>query len=128
MILVGFFSWWYGAGWRNQILRTKDTLVRINDHFSIQLLIKTLFSPFRQISAGATGNDMASKLRAFGDRLFSRLIGAFVRTFMIIFGLIAIMFALIFSLIRLALWPILLFLPIVGIILMISVGAPWNLV
>ncbi|MCL1876966.1 hypothetical protein FWF74_02970 [Candidatus Saccharibacteria bacterium] len=128
MILIGFFSWWYGDGWRAQILRIKSTLAKYNDMFSISLLAKTLFSPFHQISADAEGNDIRSQLRAFGDRMFSRCIGAFVRTFMIIVGLIVLFFVLILSLVRLVIWPILLFMPAIGLILMLTLRTPWTLI
>ena len=128
MLLVGFFSWWYSAGWRGQISRVGETLTRVNDWFSIPLLLKTLFSPFRQISAGETGRDKGSKFRAWGDRMLSRCIGAVMRTFMIILGYATLVLVLILSFIRLILWPVFPFLPLVGFILMISVGAPWKLV
>lgn len=128
MLLVGFFSWWYGLGWRSQIKRIKFSIQRTSDFFSISLLAKTLFAPFRQISADATGNDIGSRFRAWGDRMFSRIIGAVMRTFMIIFGMITLFLILLVSLIRLILWPAVPLLPIVGLILMINIGAPWKLV
>ena len=128
MLMVGFFSWWYGAGWRGQVSRVSGTLAQVNDFFSIPLLLKTLFAPFRQISADAGGQDIASKFRAWGDRMFSRIIGGILRIFMIIFGGLTLLAVLILSLIRLIIWPILLFLPLGGAILMFSVGAPWKLI
>lgn len=128
MLLVGFVSWWYGAGWRNQIKEIELSIRRTSDFFSISLLLKTLFSPFRQISADVTGNDIGSRFRAWGDRMFSRVIGAFMRTFMIIFGLITLLLTLLIGLVRLVLWPAVPILPVVGLIVMISVGAPWKLV
>lgn len=128
MLLVGFFSWWYGPGWRNQLTRIGESLVKVNDYFSIPLLAKTLFAPFRQISADATGRDIGSKFRAWGDRMFSRCIGAFMRTFMIIFGIIVMLLTLIASLARLALWPIFPIMPVLGLILMVTIGAPWKII
>jgi hypothetical protein len=128
MLLVGFFQWWYGAGWRGQISRISGSLRGINDFFSVPLLLKTFFAPFHQISADESGRSIGDQLRAFGDRLFSRAIGAFMRFFMIIFGLVAMLGVLILSLIRLIIWPIFLFLPVVGLVLMLIVGAPWKLV
>jgi hypothetical protein len=128
MLLVGLFQWWYGAGWRDQVSRVGDTMIRTNDWFSIPLLIKTIFAPFRQISANETGgDDIGSRFRAWGDRAFSRCIGAVMRFFMIIFGILALIFVMIISAIRLVLWPIFLFLPVVGAVVMLTVGTPWNL-
>ena len=127
MLLVGFFLWWYSAGWRGQVSRIGDTLVRTNDWFSIPLLIKSFFAPFRQISANETGNDIGSRFRAWGDRMFSRVIGAFMRFFMIIFGMITLALVLVASLVRLVLWPIFPLVPVAGAVVMLTVGTPWNL-
>ncbi len=128
MLLVGFFSWWYGAGWKAQVQRIVDLLEKVNDYFSIPLLLKTLFSPFRQISADETGRDIASKFRAWGDRMFSRCIGAFMRFFMILFGMVTMVLVMIFSFVRLLLWPVFPLLPLAGLVLMTTIGAPWKLV
>jgi hypothetical protein len=127
MLLVGLFSWWYGAGWRDQVSRVGDTMISTNDWFSIPLLFKTFFAPFRQISANETGNDISSRFRAWGDRLFSRVIGAFMRFFMIIFGILALLFVMAISAIRLVLWPIFPLMPVAGLAVMLTVGTPWNL-
>jgi hypothetical protein len=127
MLLVGFFQWWYGRGWRDQVLRIGDTMIRTNDTFSIPLLLKTFFAPFRQISANETGDDINSRFRAWGDRMFSRVIGAFLRFFMIIFGILVLLAMMVVSAVRLILWPIFPFMPVTGLILMLTVGTPWNL-
>ena len=127
MLLVGFFGWWYSAGWRGQVARIGDMLARTNDWFSIPLLLKTFFAPFRQISANEAGSDIGSNFRAWGDRLFSRLIGAVMRLFMIIFGAIVLVLILVFSLVRLVLWPIFPLLPVAGVVVMLIVGTPWHL-
>lgn len=108
--------------------KIRSSLVAIDDFFSIPILAKTLFAPFRQISVGEKGNDIGSKFRAWGDRTISRIIGAFVRFFMIILGLIVIIFVLIISSLKLALWPLVPFLPLLGLVLTFSLGVPWKLV
>jgi hypothetical protein len=127
MLLVGLFQWWYSAGWRGQVSRVGDTMIQTNDWFSIPLLLKTFFAPFRQISANETGNDIGSRFRAWGDRAFSRAIGAVMRLFMIIFGILALVFVMVISAIRLVLWPIFPLIPAVSVIVMLTVGTPWNL-
>ena len=125
MLVAAFFSWWYGRGWRDQVGRVKTSLARINDTFSIPLLLKTFFAPFRQISAGETGRSLDEKFRAALDKLFSRLIGAFMRFFVIIAGVVIMFLMLVLSLIRLLLWPLLPLLPIAGVVLITTVGTPW---
>ena len=128
MLLVGLVSWWYGAGWRGQVARIAQNLAGVSDFFSVPLLLKTFFAPWRQISADETGRSLGDQLRASGDKLFSRAIGAFLRFFMIIFGALAMFLLLIFSLIRLIIWPILPLLPVAGFVLMFAIGAPWKLI
>lgn len=122
MLLVGLLSWWYGGGWRGQVARIAGSLRRADDFFSVPLLLKTFFAPWRQISADETGRDIASQFRAWGDRLVSRFIGAFLRFFMIIFGLVAMLLILLISLIRLIIWPLIPLLPIVGLVLFLVIG------
>lgn len=127
MVITSLLSWWYVEGWREQLTRIKWAFIRIADHFSIGLLIKTLFAPFRQISADeqARGNNLATVIT---DKLVSRLIGCFMRTIMIIVGTVTLILLAIVSAIRLLMWPLLPVLPIVGVVLMITVGAPWKVI
>lgn len=48
--------------------------------FSVGLLLKTLFNPFRQISAAPVGGAAPVQLSAFFDKLFSRAVGMVVRS------------------------------------------------
>ena len=127
MVITSLLSWWYVEGWREQLMRIKWAFIRMADRFSIGLLIKTLFAPFRQISADeqARGNNLATVIT---DKLVSRLIGCFMRTIMIIVGTITLILLAIVSAIRMLMWPLLPVLPIVGAILMVVVGAPWKVI
>ena len=125
MLLVSMFQWWYSAGIVKQIDGVKSWLLKINDQFSIPLLLKTMFQPFRQISANESGLALEDKLRAWLDKLVSRLIGAFIRFFVMIAGIIVMIFAVIFSGLRLIAWLILPILPVLGVVLMTTVGLPW---
>ena len=86
MIIVWALSWWYGAGWKACLRGLRERLVSSYDYFSIGLLAKTLFAPFRQISAGKVRGPIGLQWRAFVDRLISRFIGAFVRLILIVVG------------------------------------------
>ena len=93
------------------------TVLRVADHFSVGLLLRTLFNPFHQISASYVDGPLPVKLRAFFDRLISRIIGAVVRTLVIFIGIIAIAIVVIFELIGVLAWLVLPVLPVVGFIL-----------
>ena len=119
MFLVGILSWWYGKGFYGRINMIKHRLLVVSDTFSIGLLIRTLFNPFRQISAETGGSTFPEKVQAFFDKLLSRIIGAVVRSFMVLFGSVVIILQIIFGIISLLFWLILPILPIVGLVLMI---------
>lgn len=125
-MLMAFFSWWYGAGWRRQGAEITHKMSGLLDTFSIALLLRTLFSPFRQISVGSVSGPIGLQMRAFFDRLVSRFIGALVRTAMIITGCIVISFYGVWGILRVAMWPLLPLFPILGVVLWLSGWMPWK--
>ena len=84
-------------------------------------LIRTLFKPFRQISADSatTGSSLDLKWHMFIDRLISRIVGFFSRLILLITGCILIILGGIISLILIIIWPLIPLAPIAGIILTI---------
>lgn len=126
MAILSIFSWWYGRGFEGRLARLRNMFESIYDYFSIDLLLKTLFSPFRQISAGRVRGPIGVQFRAFADRLFSRVIGAVVRIFMIVFGVIACLIAGVIAIIGIAAWLVAPFLPLIGIILSLTGWIPWR--
>ena len=119
MLILSFMQWWYSRGWGNSIAKLYTKLKDTADFFSIGLLLRTIFTPFRQLDANATGaNDSPlESLKAFGDRLLSRIIGAIVRIFVIIGGVITLFVQLILGVASAILWPLLPIAPIAGIVL-----------
>jgi len=125
MFIVGILSWWYGAGWRQRLVMLKERLATTIDYFSIDLLAGTLFSPFRQISAGRVNGPLGVKMRAFFDRLISRCIGAMVRSTVIVIGVAAILLHSIIGCLTLIIWAALPILPVVGLGLYTIGWLPW---
>ena len=124
MFLVGIMSWWYGHGWRDRLSMIGGRISRTNDYFSIGLLLSTLFSPFRQISAGSVEGSLSVQMRAMMDRLVSRIIGAFARTFMILLGLIVILLQSVYGALILIFWLIIPLFPVVGLLLSVIGWTP----
>ncbi len=119
MIVAEILIWWYGSGWHIFLKKIGQTFSSITDFFSMGSLIRTLFKPFRQISAESAGTNASLDLKfhMFLDRLISRFVGFFSRLFLLLAGTIIIVIGGIFSLVFLILWPILPLAPIAGIIL-----------
>lgn len=124
-MLMAFFSWWYGTGWQRQGTLVSRQLSQLFDTFSFQLLIRTLFSPFRQISADSVGGPLSVQLQAWFDRGISRFIGAMVRIFMMLSGVVVIALSMLAGLIRIGLWPLLPLLPLVVMVLWASGRLSW---
>jgi len=127
MFILGIVSWWYGAGWRQRITFLRARLAGVMDFFSIDLLLRTLFAPFRQISAGNVQGPIAVQLRAFFDQLLSRVIGAIIRSFMIVMGLATILLTVVFGGLLVIAWAFVPLLPVIGIVLWCVGWTPWNL-
>jgi hypothetical protein len=127
MFIVGILSWWYGQGWRQRCVHLGERLKANMDYFSIDLLLKTFFSPFRQISAGKVQGPLGVQMRALLDRIISRIIGAMIRFTMIIIGSLAIGIHGVVGILLLVAWAFVPLLPIAGIVLTLSGWTPWNL-
>ena len=127
MQFLALVSWWYGSGWLDQVALVRQRFSRVADRYSLALLARSLFSPFKQLDAyGNGGNSLDAKLRAWFDLQISRMIGAMIRTFMLIVGLIAIVIEGLIALLRLVIWPVLPALPVIGLLLMLNGWLPWR--
>ncbi len=126
MLFVSLMSWWYGAGIALVIRKIRSWLASMYDYFSIDLLLRTLFAPFRQISAGRVNGPIGIQMRAFFDRAFSRMIGGFIRSMMIIFGIVALLLTVMAGVLYLVMWIVMPLLTIAGLILALTGYLPWN--
>lgn len=111
MFMVDMLSWWYSRGWGVFVDGFKTRLRDSVDFFSIGQLLRTLFKPYRQISANSNGQGM----EAFFDKLISRLVGFFVRVFIIVFGGIALLLESLLGVVMIVAWPFAPVLVVVGV-------------
>ena len=121
MATFEMFFWWYSSGWQVFLNKIRTTLTSIIDFFSMGSLIRTLFKPFRQISAAtaSANSSLDLKFHMFIDRLVSRIIGFFSRLIILIVGAILILVSGVLSLALIILWPFVPLAPIAGIVLSI---------
>lgn len=116
--MVGFLYWWYTRGWANFVRGLLNKLRGMVDFFSLGLLLKTFFAPFRQISAYQSDNaSIQQRFQEFFDKLISRAVGAVVRFLIIICGIVAITAMIIFGVVVSVIWPIMPAVPVAGIVL-----------
>ena len=87
------------------------------NYFSVPLLVKTFFSPWRRYSYSyGRGFDLKRYIDAWTFNAFSRVMGMILRTFLIVFALIIEFFVFLAGLLLFFFW---LFLPIILIIMII---------
>lgn len=122
MLLTTLFTWWYGIGWLTLVRKVNGRVNGVLRFFSVVQLAGSLFAPFRQISAGNVRGPLGVKLRAWGDKQFSRMVGAVVRSLLILCGLVGAAFYAAFGFIIIVMWPLVPALPFVGVLLTV-VGA-----
>ncbi|GHU08417.1 hypothetical protein FACS189431_4630 [Alphaproteobacteria bacterium] len=120
MLIVSLFSWWYSTGFIEQLASIKALFVKVNDQFSIPLLAKTLFKPFREIDNYRVDGALEDKFQAWFGRLTSRLIGALIRIVVMVVGLVVLILLAIISCLRIVIWLAMPALPFVGLALL-----PW---
>ena len=116
--MFSFLQWWYTSGWLTFGYGFLDRLKGSADFFSIGLLLRTLFSPFRQISAYT--DDFAPlqmRISAFFDKLISRLVGLVVRLLILIFGVVFLLVEAAIGSALVLIWPLLPLAPIAAIAL-----------
>jgi hypothetical protein len=116
MLVVAFISWWYGPGWRDAAVQLKSRLRTTVLTFSVPILLRTMFAPWRRIITNP-GGSLQDKARALVDNAVSRAVGFVVRLLALLSAAILIVVYGLVGGIILALWPVL---PILGPILIVA--------
>lgn len=107
MLVVSFVQWWYGRGFKEYFAKFVDKLKDLADFFSIRLLIRNLFAPFRQIATERRANmPLNERLHAWADLMISRLVGATIRFFLLIIGTLLLIVRAVVGLVVMILWPL----------------------
>lgn len=104
MLALELFVWWYTRGWMAAGRNIGMLLQGISRLFSIPILLRTLFSPWKRIIT-YPGASLEAKLRAYGDNLVSRAIGFTVRLLVLIAALCTSAAALVAGTMGFILWP-----------------------
>ena len=120
MLTAGLISWWYSDGYKLFASKIWTKLGDTIDLFSIGSLLRTLFAPYRQISANASGVSIDDKILAFFDRLVSRMVGGVARLGIVFAGAIVISIQFIGSVLSLIVWPLMPLLPVAFIMLFVT--------
>lgn len=115
---MALFSWWYGRGWRDVARGTRTMVTGVSQMFSVPILIRTLFAPWKRIVT-YPGASLEAKLQAFGDNLVSRAVGFVVRLLVLLTACVVSVITLALGGIVTLVWP---FIPL-GVIVFVILGA-----
>lgn len=117
MLFVAFISWWYGEGWRNTVRRTRYYLTSLARNFSIGILLKTLFVPWKQIDAhGWLNQSLADKFRHGLDKFVSRFVGFGVRSLTLLGASLSFIVLMLLRVVWIIIWPVLPLLVPIGLL------------
>ena len=105
MLALELFAWWYTRGWIAAAKNIGTLLKGVSRMFSIPILLRTLFAPWKRIIT-YPGASLEAKMRAYGDNLVSRAIGFSVRVIVLITAVCASLGVLVAGTIGFILWPI----------------------
>jgi hypothetical protein len=121
-VFFQYFSWHFW-GMPVNILKAWKNFLRFNlNYFSVPLLLKTLFSPWRRYKVSyGRGFDVGRCLEAAFSNLIFRIIGAILRSFLIIVGILAEILILFAGVVVFISWLILPALLIAGLIFGIQI-------
>lgn len=116
MLALEFFRWWYGQGWAMALGDAKRRVSRLSQNFSVTILLRTLFAPWKRIISNP-GVGIDGHLRAAADNAISRLVGFFVRLSVLIWVGLLFAFFLVLGFVQLILWPLL---PLAAVVLIVK--------
>lgn len=120
-IIVMWFLWQFYempkflfSVWRNYLLFGLD-------YFSIPLLLKTLFSPWRRYNwVYPKGFDTKEFFNTLISNAFSRILGSLCRMVLIIVGAVSLVFIFIAGIVAIFLWLLIPFIIISGILFFLT--------
>ena len=122
MLVAEVLRYWYGTELPKAPRRLHGFILTTADAFSMPLLLKTLFAPWRRDVLPTTGLALQEKFRVIGYNLVAIFIGFFVRLFVLFIASFLVALTILLGTLLLGLWVILPFLPIglflIGIVLL----------
>lgn len=105
MLILELLTWWYGQGWLQVAHSFGKRLTRVAHLFSVPILLRTLWAPWRRIIT-YPGAGLDARLRAFGDNLVSRCIGFTVRMLVLVAAALILLLTAVGGIILIVLWPV----------------------
>jgi hypothetical protein len=115
--LGDIFGWWYSKGIYDFFIYLKAIFLKITDIFSVRLLLRTFFSPWKRDVTPMESLPLNLMLQVIIFNLVSRLIGAFIKAIILFIYFIALAIFLSLTLFLVMLWLLLPLITILGLII-----------
>lgn len=115
-MIFEMLRWWYVTGWLQSVKRISSWTARVEHAFSLSLLARTLFSPWRRIVT-PPGKGLDARMHAALDNLVSRSIGSVIRLTVIIAAGVALFCTFLAGIIVVVVWPLL---PVLAVLLAVK--------
>lgn len=104
MAILLMLGWWYGQGWLWVLKGISNRLDDISRIFAVNILLKTWFSPWKQIYSPST---FLTFFRSLVDNAVSRVIGGIVRTSVLLCAGVLAVLTITVGLLLAIIWPLL---------------------
>lgn len=109
---MDFLKWHYTFGVDFYLLRFKNILLSLNHQFSLNLLLPTLFAPWKRLisTSNRKGFNLARDFEELSFNFVSRGIGAVVRLIVLVFGVFTLILVALGGIVGFSIWVALPFL------------------
>ena len=105
MLFAEFFTWWYSRGFVELLNRIARLISGIWRKFSVPILLRTMFEPWKRIVEGA-GGSIQDKAQALVDNMISRFVGFTIRLISIITALVIVFVMGLLGIVLVVAWPL----------------------
>lgn len=110
MIALDYFYWWYVGGFLRLLKYLKSFIVILADNFSVRILVKTFFQPWKRDMTPTKGLSLDKRFKVWGWNLIARGFGMVIKSVTFFIFLIIFLILLIIELFVIVIW---LFYPLV---------------
>lgn len=104
---LAYLLWHYTVAWGDLLRFCSNIAWFLLNFFSVKILLRTLFSPWKRLQEGGRGRGEGGILGRLIINTITRLVGALVRSVTILVGLAALLVFLFVSAVLFLLWPVL---------------------
>ena len=118
MILLYLWRWWYVQGWQEAAKALLGTIKRLSGVFSVDLLLRTLFSPWKQtVNVAGPNTSIQLRMKWWIGNQVSRFIGFIIRSSTLVVAALGLLIVSILGGGVLLVWP---FVPVASVVLIIA--------